>query len=273
MFNRCIRPLLRTGLCLLLGIAGVAAQPRGEPVGLVTELQGSGEATQKHEGGPLELLRELWPGAVVALPKGARAVVVHMPTGVVYELSGPGRFRVQAKAIEPLEGAKLSRRELPPELKAYKLKPVSSMQASIVMRGAAPARLEGPSGGVLGTEELNYRVRGTFTIASVDVVEVNGGVARLIQDAGPTFNPASAIEPRSGVQYLVRVKGTDARGKATELSSRFWLIDSETGARLKAARPGASASQTDLIVYAMALETAGATASARAAWDMINERR
>ena len=69
------------------------------------------------------------------------------------------------------------------------------------------------------------------------------------------------------------MKGADARGRVTELSSRFWLIEADAAQRLKAARPSADASLTDFIVYAMALETAGATASARTAWTSVNERR
>jgi hypothetical protein len=71
----------------------------------------------------------------------------------------------------------------------------------------------------------------------------------------------------------VQVKGADSRGKPVELSSRFWLIDGDAAKRLKAARPQAGASVTDLIVYAMALESAGATATARETWRTVNERR
>jgi hypothetical protein len=76
-----------------------------------------------------------------------------------------------------------------------------------------------------------------------------------------------------GKHYRVLVRGTDSRGRATELSARFWLIDTAAAARLTAARPGVDATVTDLIVYAMALESSGATASARTAWQQVNDRR
>jgi hypothetical protein len=69
------------------------------------------------------------------------------------------------------------------------------------------------------------------------------------------------------------IKGTDSRGKPVELSSGFWLIDSDSAARLKAAKPVADPTTTDLVIYALALESAGATATAEATWRAVNERR
>jgi hypothetical protein len=267
-------PVWTVAVLLLAASADAAAAPvPTEPVALVTELAGTGSVAQKPQDGALEQLHELWPGAIVTLARGARAVVVHTPTGSVYELAGPGRFRVQASGVDALEGAKLAKRDLPPAIRSFKLKPLSSMQASIVMRGAPTVRLEGPDGGVLSGEELNYRVRGTLAIRSVELIEAEGATRSTINDSGTAFNPARAATVQPGKQYRVLVQGTDSRGRATELSARFWLIDTAAAARLTAARPGVDASLTELIVYAMALESAGATASAGAAWQQVNERR
>jgi hypothetical protein len=250
-----------------------AAAPVVEPVGLVTELLGSGSVAQKPDGGRLETLSELVPGAVISLAGAAKATVVHMPTGTVYELTGPGRFRIQARSIEPINGAKLAQRGLPPELRAFRLKPLSTMQASVVMRGVAPVRLDGPNGGVLDTNELTYRVRGNLTVHAVQVVDMDSSDAWPVASSGAAFGIGSSVPVRSGRQYTVVVDGTDARGKPMQLSSRFWLIGADAAASLQAARPAEEASLTDLIVYAMALETAGATATARSTWNTINERR
>ena len=267
-------PVWTVAVWLIAASAGAAAAPVAtEPVALVTELAGTGSVAQKPQDGALEQLQELWPGAIVSLARGARAVVVHTPTGSVYELAGPGRFRVQASGVDALEGAKLAKRELPPAIRSFKLKPLSTMQASIVMRGAPTVRLEGPDGGVLSGEELNYRVRGALEPQSVELIEAEGATRSTINDSGTAFNPARVATVQPGKQYRVLVRGTDSRGRATELSARFWLIDTAAAARLTAARPGVDATLTELIVYAMALESAGATASARAAWQQVNERR
>jgi hypothetical protein len=257
---------------LAVAASGVAA-PAVEPVGLVTELSGSGSVAQKPDGGPLEPLSELAPGAVISLAGAAKATVVHIPTGTVYELTGPGRFQVQARSIEPINGARLAQRGLPPELRAFRLKPLSTMQASVVMRGVAPVRLDGPNGGVLNTNELTYRVRGNVTILSVQVVDADGSDAWPVSTSGASFGIGSSVPVRPGRQYTVVVNGTDERGKPIQLSSRFWLIDADAAASLLAARPAKAAPLTDLIVYAIALETAGATAAARSTWNTINERR
>jgi hypothetical protein len=259
----------------LLAFAVANAQPpapRAEPVALVTELAGTGNVAQKPDGGVLEQLHELVTGAVITLNAGSRAVVVHTASGAVYDMNGPGRYRVQAKSVESLSG-RMARRELPPEIRSFQLKPLSAMQASIVMRGAAPARLEGPNGGVLGPEELSYRIRGDVAAPSLDLLDAEGLSIAGAREAPVVFNLGQAAALQPGKQYVVLVKGADSRGRPVELSSRFWLIDSDAAARLKAARPEGGASVTDLIVFAMALESAGATATARETWRVVNERR
>jgi hypothetical protein len=281
-------PVWTIAILLITATAGTAAaQVPTEPVALVTELAGTGNVAQKPDGGALEQLHELVPGAVITLNAGSRAVVVHMASGAVFDLSGPGRYRVQAKVVESLSG-RIARRELPPEIKSFQLKPLSAMQASIVMRGvaparrprahlvrggAAPARLEGPNGGVLGPEELSYRIRGDVATPSLELLDAEGLSIASAREAPAVFNPGQAAALQPGKQYVVLVKGADSRGKPVELSSRFWLIESDAAARLKAARPDGGASVTDLIVYAMALESAGATATARETWRVVNERR
>jgi hypothetical protein len=266
-------PVWTIAILLITATAGTAAaQVPTEPVALVTELAGTGNVAQKPDGGALEQLHELVPGAVITLNAGSRAVVVHMASGAVFDLSGPGRYRVQAKVVESLSG-RIARRELPPEIKSFQLKPLSAMQASIVMRGVAPARLEGPNGGVLGPEELSYRIRGDVATPSLELLDAEGLSIASAREAPAVFNPGQAAALQPGKQYVVLVKGADSRGKPVELSSRFWLIESDAAARLKAARPDGGASVTDLIVYAMALESAGATATARETWRVVNERR
>ena len=258
--------------CLLL-TAAVNVHAAQEPVALVTEVSGTATLAQKPDGGALEVLRELRVGAVMTLGSDARVIVVHTASGAVYDLSGPGRFRVHGLDIEPLNGARAVRHELPAQIKSFQLKPLSAMQANIVMRGGSPVWLDGPNGGVLGIEELTYRIRGNVIAPRVEVTEAGGDTIIGLHDASASFNLAGGDALRPGVSYLLLVKGADDRGKAVELSSRFWLIASDAATRLKAIRPVNAPTTTDLIVYALALESAGATSTAQDTWRAINERR
>jgi hypothetical protein len=258
--------------CVLLAGA-LAAHAAPEPVALVTEISGTASVAQRPDGGVLEMLHELRVGAVVTLSSGAHAVVVHTGSGVVYDLSGPGRFRVQGGGVDGLNGARVARRELPPEIRSFQLKPQSAMQANIVMRGGTPMWLEGPSGGVLGADELTYRIHGNVGKPSVEVTTLSGTAIVVALEASSAFNPAGAASIKPGTRYLLLVKGTDNRGKPVELSSSFWVIDSESAVRLKSARPRSDATTTDLIVYALALEGAGASATAQETWRAVNARR
>lgn len=259
--------------CVLLAGA-LAAHAAPDVVALVTEVSGSATVAQKPAGSVLEMLHELRAGSVVTLGNGARVVVVHTASGAVFDLRGPGRFRVQGMGIDALSGARPVRRELPAEIKSFQLKALPVMQANIVMRGGGtPMRLDGPNGGVLGTEELTYRIRGNIVAPSVEVTEAGGATIVAAHDASAAFNLASADAIRPGVRYVVFVKGTDSHGQAVLLSSRFWLVDSDSAERLKSAKPASDPTTTDLVVYALALESAGATASAQETWRVVNERR
>lgn len=264
-------------VCLLntpwIGAAAQAAPSGIEPVALVTELVGSGSVTQKVDGGTLEPLHELLSGAVIALNGATRAVVVHTASGAVFELRGPGRYRVHDRNVEALQGASLVQRELPPEIRTFRLKPLSAMQASIVMRSATPALLDGPNGGVLGADELNYRISGAINAPQLDVVDADGVVITRASEPHATFNPARAAALQPGKRYLVVVRGVDSSGRPIEMAAPFWLIGPDSAAPLKAAKPQANATITDLIVYALALESAGATATARSVWVAVNQRR
>src|SRR5262245_24842699 len=122
--------MLRLVLFLLL-VSTASQTTAAPPVALVTELSGGATlVVGKARPGALELLQDLEPGSRLTLTGGARAVVVHTVSGVVYELAGPGSFRVQAKSIDAEGTARLARRDLPPEIRAYRLDPAVAAQAS-----------------------------------------------------------------------------------------------------------------------------------------------
>lgn len=249
------------------------ATPLGaaEPVALVTELAGSGTLLAKAQA-PLELLQDLAPGARVSLTNGARATIVHTATGVVYELAGPGTFRVQAKTVEGADAkARVTRRELPPEIRAYKLNPTLAAQASIVLRGTAD--LEGPDGGVLSEEELRYRVNGDLRQPRVEVLDDTGVAVLRIDEPNRDIDLKGRHAWVPGRPYRVQVTGLDRSGRAATLAARFTVMAPDAVERLRRGKPASATATTDWIVYALALESLGANASARTIWRALYAAR
>ncbi|MBC7778822.1 MAG: hypothetical protein H7125_01840, partial [Proteobacteria bacterium] len=81
----------------LAGVLGVGTEPvhAATPSALVTDVHGSARILGTARS-PLHVLSELAPGTDVAVDAGARAVLVHMPSGHEYTLFGPGEFRFTA---------------------------------------------------------------------------------------------------------------------------------------------------------------------------------
>jgi hypothetical protein len=262
----------RAVLVLFLATAGAAAAT--QPVALVTELSGRGTVTPRSAGATLELLQELPPGARVALAANARAVVVHTAAGVVYELNGPGSFAVRDRSIDAADrSARLARRELPPEIRAYRLDPSLAVQASLVMRGGGGVRLDGPDGGVLADHELRYRVQGAIDGGTLEVFDAQGTRVLELADEAGSYDLKGRVAWLPGAQYVVQAGGRLPGGRPARLTSRFRLLDPAVASELARLRPSAAAPSTDWIVYALALESRGADATARPIWQALNAAR
>jgi hypothetical protein len=245
-----------------------------EPVALVTELAGAGTYGVEPQASALELLQDLAPGARLTLARGARAVVVHTASGVVYELFGPGSFRVQATAVQASDGkARINRRELPPEIRAYKLNPARAAQASIVLRSGSDFHLDGPDGGVLSEDELRYSVSGNLTETRLDVLDEQGSHVLHVDGPDGVFPLKGRHVWVAGHRYRVQVSGTDARGRPALLQAAFLLLPPDAMVRLRSRQPVDATATTDWIVYALALESSGANATARTIWRSLYAAR
>lgn len=271
MSSTFVKVVMLRGLVLLLALV-VAPIHAMEPVALVTELAGKATVGANAQAAPLELLQDLLPGARVTLATGARAVVVHTASGVVYELTGPGAFRVQARTVEAVDSkARIVRRDLPPEIRAYKLNPAVAAQASVIMRESPPLRLAGPNGGVLSDDELRYSVPGSLRDTQLEVLDETGTVLLRLDGSG-LFDLKGRHAWSPGQRYVVRVKGLDARSRPATLEAAFQLLPPDAVARVRSMQPAAGTPATDWIVYALALESVGANASARDVWTTLQSR-
>jgi hypothetical protein len=244
-----------------------------EPVALVTELSGTGTLGSKPQAVALELLQDLAPGARLTLARGAHTVVVHTASGVVYELDGPGSFRVQPTTIEPADKtSRVRRRELPAEIRAYKLDPKVAAQASIVLRGGAEVRLDGP-GGVVSEDELRYAIVGALREIRFEVLDEQDAPVLRIDGADGVIDLKGRYAWTSAQGYRVQATGIDARRRPVRLEARFRILPADAAARLRTWQPTSASAATDWIIYALALESLGANASAHGIWQTLHAAR
>lgn len=260
---------------VLVALVSVAAPlAAAEPVALVTELSGTASVGLKAQAAPLELLQDLAPGARVSLANGARATVVHTASGVVYELAGPGVYRVQAKAVEGADAtSRVTRRELPAELRAYKLNPMVAAQASIVLRSGSGVELDGPNGGVLSEDELRYRVTGDVRQVRFEVLDESGATVARFDDAGNAIDLKGRHAWAAARLYRLQATGLDRAGRTVTLAARFTVMAPDVVERVRRSQPASVTATTDWIVYALALESLGANASARSIWRALHAAR
>ena len=104
------------------------------------------------------------------------------------------------------------------------------------MRGDSAVRLDGLSGGLLGSDELDYRIRGKLIASNLEVTEAGGARVVAEPDAPAAFNPARAASFVPGTRHRLTVTGTDLAGRPVALASAFWLRRQRDGGATQGAQ-------------------------------------
>jgi len=108
-------------------------------------------------------------------------------------------------------------------------------------------------------------VLGNLRQPRLEVLDETGAIVFTAASAA-TYPLAGQHAWVPGQRYTVRVSGQDAKERPVVLTAHFLLVPDDRRKQLRSQRPGASAAPTEWIVYALALESVGADASARPIW-------
>lgn len=260
---------LRKFLCLAL-LAALPGAAFAAAVAMVLDAQGKVTASRDKRPAAIGIAVSVQDGTEVTVAEGAKLVLTHYATKAHLSFTGPAQFVVGAQEVRKVSGAAPQSRQLPVETartaQGFKGRIVP---AAMVMKGVVPSLVLQqplPKESVPAEQfevvwassspEVNFRLyegknlRGEKTIAS------------------QRFPLADIAKLNAGKNYrLVAVAG----GKETSVS--FSTLSKAQQASLSRLRPSDPAAVEHWVVYAMALEQAGAASSARAAWRHIAEQR
>jgi hypothetical protein len=276
--NRLLGFLLGIALGLPLLASAQAPQSAGSPVAIVSDAQGEAFVMEKPGPVRLTLLRELQPGQVLRLDAGSKVIVVFLPGGQVYEISGAGRFRVGAKSIEPLDARNPPRkRELPSSLQHLAVKPSDISQGAVIMRGGAVSErvvLIRPSNSISSQQGMVFEWRPVATtVYHFLLVDEQGNKTVEADVAEPRYELPAGMTLAEGRPYVWVVSARNQRGVTTESAAEFTILPSVQRNALEAARPNPDADFTERLVFALALEQRGLKDEAQRYWSELASDR
>jgi hypothetical protein len=272
-----LRILIGAAFCLPLVAAAQTAPTEGQPVAIVSDAHGDAFLAANPVPIRLTLLRELQSDQVLRLDPGSRIVVVFLPGGQVYELAGPGRYRVRAKTIEALDGNAPRRRELPSPLQHLAVKPNDVSQGAVIMRGGTVSDrvvLVRPSNAIASQQGLVFEWRPvSTTVYRFLLVDEHGNKTVEADVAEPRYELPRDLTLAEGRPYVWVVSARNQRGVTTESAAEFTVLPSVQRSAIEAARPAPGADFTEQLVFALALEQRGLKEEAQRHWGKLARDR
>jgi hypothetical protein len=216
-------------------LVGARADPgSGQPVAIVTEVDGSVRVVARAHTVRPEVADSIEDGAAVVLERGARIVLVYPKVGTIYELRGPGRFVARADAVESRAGPGLmARRDMIPMLRSLRIRPEgTTLQGSAAMRGAGTLGLlaDGPRGSQLsgGPIRLCWRPLGAPWLYRVRLIDDDGIVLFEERTGDSAFEVPATTRLLPGAAYLWHVLATVPNGQWAEAVGQFRRLDVES---------------------------------------------
>lgn len=263
--------LLAAACCLPPAVA--AAE---EVVGMVLDVQGSGEILRKGQGSKLQLLNYVKPGEQLRLDSGARASVSHYGAKLIYQLSGPVLAEVDPGAIRVLSGTAAATKSLAEKVVLAALSPNTGPAAFKMRAIMLDVALLGPKNGtlVLGTRP-QFRWEASEATAYTFTLERGDGTPVLqFKTDALGWQPPPATPLDYGQSYRWGVAYTSAvDGEPRQASAQFQVAAEAEHAALEALRPGAAAPIDEWVLYASLLQNRQMLDDARAVWQEIAARR
>lgn len=244
-------------------------------LGMVLDVQGAVTAADAGKSAKVEMLTYLKPGMDLDLAPGASLTVTWYASSKEMKFSGPAKLKVTRENILVVQGSGANERSLAEDRLASGKKgmPGRLAQATIMMRSMkAPAEesISPPKGakvssvtpriGWKGADDRNYRLvvlDSQGKTVSEQVVKGNAADVPAQKLAwGESYKWRASFEPG-----------------AKTAEGDFSVIERSDAERLAKIRPGANATFSDWVLYAMALEDLQLAAEARPIWKKLAAER
>ncbi len=265
-----------TRLARTLILAFAAALPAwAEPLAFFSDLKGG--VTVDGTARP-QLLSEVARGQKIALAADGRATVMYVTSGREFVLKGPGDYVVREAEVASASGAAAASRPTEWRASGKVLAQVAQTSgASVRMRSLAkpaaaePAQaLQYPVQGHAATLQPVFRWTMPDAKAPAEITLFVDGHEQPVLKArapGGAYKPPSKLKPETEYAWKITV-GDQEIGIA-----RFRTLSAAAAQALEARRPAANAAFSDRVLFAMALQDAGANQDAREAWGALARER
>ena len=258
-------------LSLLAMLAARMVEAKG--IGMVLDVRGTVSAEAGGKSRMLEITDVLDADTRILVGKDGEVSFVFYPTREQYTAVGPTVLRLEAKLVKALQGAAPKVKKLSEEktqvAQAYNGRVVPAALVMKAMPGRKmPPRVIYPAEGEL-VLETNPEFAWSSSEVPVSLVIMEGDnklVERAVADTRLPLSTDHALVLGHKYRWSVEVDGHTS-------AANFKIATDEQRQQLAGLEPTNSAPLADWVIYAMAMEQAGAVSQARRAWERIEASR
>lgn len=267
--------VLAAGLMLLGGAGPALAAGPEDVVGMVLDVQGSGELVRAGRASKLQLLSYVKPGAQLKLEAGSKASVSHYGAKLIYQLVGPVLAEVGEDAVKVLNGAPASTKSLAEKVVAAAVHPNMGAAAFKMRSLGQEIAMQSPTNrsvqlGARPRFQWNAPEPASFQLTLIEAPE--RVVARATVE-GSIWELPAGTKLVAGKDYRWTVTYTPSDGQLRSAAAEFTVANQADADAIQALKPGPNAAVDEWVLYAAILRDRQMLDEARQVWREIASQR
>lgn len=263
--------LVRLAFTWVLSVFSMLAYA-AEPVAMITDFKGGAYLANQKTQKQLALLTYLSAGDEIELGDGAHIVVTYFDESSEFSFNGPARIAIQQNTAKVLKGKPASLVKLDKETSTAAGKFVRSSKlafATVEMRAfAIKPTLLTPVNTKISTATPLFSWKSLNEAESYLLVLGEEGeqpIQKVVVTSNSWQLPMETVL-KPGINYQWSVEETLKSGEKVTVKSTFTVADADTIAHVQNKRPGADASFSEKVTYAIFLESEGFRGDAKVLW-------
>ena len=266
VFQRFVRFVIAAIACLV-----PAASFAADSVAFITDLRGQVAL----DGAPRPaLLAEVAKGQRISVGKDSQVALMYSASGREFVLKGPGEFVVKDSEVAAESGAApVARPTAWRPADEVRVHVAQSSSASVRMRSIAPPKTDAPASfpaqGAIATLQPTFRWRGDANSRGEFMLVGSGDEkpVHVAKTVGESYRLPVKLVPAKDYAWTVAVAGSEVA------AGRFRTLSAAELDRIERSRPAPGAEFSDRVMFALALQAAGAAQEAREAWAALARER
>ena len=269
-------------LLLALSWAALPARAAGaaEVVGMVLDVQGSGEVVQKDRdnkdvAGKLQLLGYVKAGAKIRLDAASKASVSHYGAKLIYQMTGPVTAEVGADGLKVVSGKAPVTKSLAEKVVQAAVNPNLGAAAFKMRALTQDIAMLSPSN---RSKQVSPRPRFQWSAPEpgsfqVTVTELPDTVVHRATVDGMVWDLPAGAKLAQGKDYRWSVSGAGPDGQARSASADFSIATQAEADSVLGLRPPSGAAVEEWVMYVAILRDRGMVDEARDVWRIIASQR